>query len=69
MSKAVKNILALNHEEAMDSFVKSERFCGFELLEYYYKLKGVLVEIERIVIRFSEQMVRNIGPISRWIAN
>jgi hypothetical protein len=32
MSKAAKNILTLNYEEAMDFFMKSEQYHGFELL-------------------------------------
>lgn len=35
MSKRLKNILPLNHEEAMDFFMKSEQYHGFELPEYF----------------------------------
>ena len=35
MSKAAKNILTLNYDEAMDFFMKSEQYHGFELPEYY----------------------------------
>ena len=35
MAKATKNILTLNHEEAMDFFMKSEQYHGFELPEYF----------------------------------
>lgn len=35
MSKAAKNILSLNHDEAMDFFMKSEQYHGFELPEYF----------------------------------
>ena len=35
MAKTVKNILTLNHEEAMDFFMKSEQYHGFELPEYF----------------------------------
>ena len=35
MVKTAKNILALNHEEAMDFFMKSEQYHGFELPEYF----------------------------------
>ena len=35
MSKAAKNILTLNHDEAMDFFMKSEQYHGFELPEYF----------------------------------
>ena len=30
-----KNILTLNHEEAMDFFMKSDQYHGFELPEYF----------------------------------
>ena len=35
MSKAAKNILTLNHDEAMDFFMKSELYHGFELLGFF----------------------------------
>ena len=35
MAKTTKNILTLNHEEAMDFFMKSEQYHGFELPEYF----------------------------------
>ena len=35
MEKTTKNILTLNHEEAMDFFMKSEQYHGFELPEYF----------------------------------
>ena len=35
MVKTAKNILTLNHEEAMDFFMKSEQYHGFELPEYF----------------------------------
>ena len=35
MSTKTKNILSLNHEEALDFFMKSEQFHGFELPEYF----------------------------------
>ena len=35
MAKTAKNILTLNHEEAMDFFMKSEQYHGFELPEYF----------------------------------
>lgn len=35
MTKTAKNILSLNHEEAMDFFMKSEQYHGFELPEYF----------------------------------
>lgn len=35
MSKAANNISTLNHDEAMDFFMKSEQYHGFELPEYF----------------------------------
>ena len=35
MTKKTKNILSLNHTEAMDFFLKSEQYHGFELPEYF----------------------------------
>ena len=35
MAKPAKNILTLDHEEAMDFFMKSEQYHGFELPEYF----------------------------------
>lgn len=35
MSKTANNILTLNHDEAMDFFMKSEQYHGFELPEYF----------------------------------
>ena len=35
MTKITKNILSLNHDEAMDFFMKSEQYHGFELPEYF----------------------------------
>lgn len=35
MAKTAKNILTLNHEEAMDFFMKSEQYHGFELPEHF----------------------------------
>ena len=35
MAKTAKNILTLNHEEAMDFFMKSEQYHEFELPEYF----------------------------------
>ena len=33
MGKTANNIQTLNHEEAMDFFIKSEQYQGFELPE------------------------------------
>ncbi len=35
MAEMTKNILSLNHQEAMDFFLKSEQYHGFELPEYF----------------------------------
>ncbi len=35
MAEKTKNILSLNHAEAMDFFLKSEQYHGFELPEYF----------------------------------
>ena len=35
MDEKTKNILSLNHKEAMDFFLKSEQYHGFELPEYF----------------------------------
>ena len=35
MAITTNNILTLNHEEAMDFFMKSEQYHGFELPEYF----------------------------------
>ena len=35
MAQAAKKILNLSHEEAMDFFMKSEQYHGFELPEYF----------------------------------
>ena len=35
MTEKTKNILSLNHTEAMDFFLKSEQYHGFELSEYF----------------------------------
>ena len=35
MDEKTKNILILNNKEAMDFFLKSEQYHGFELPEYF----------------------------------
>lgn len=35
MAKTAKNMLTLNHEEAMDFFLKFDQYHGFELPEYF----------------------------------
>ena len=35
MAKTAQNILTLNHEEAMDFFMKSEQYHGFKSTKYF----------------------------------
>lgn len=51
MAKTAKNILTLNHEEAMDFFMKSEQYHGFELPEYF-----TFDEILSLFVRRSEPL-------------
>ena len=37
MSKAARNILTLNHDEAMDFFMKSEQYDGFGRNHFFPK--------------------------------
>lgn len=70
MAKTAKNILTLNHEEAMDFFMKSEQYHGFELQEYDNRLKVVLAEIVRTGTWFLEQMGGNMDTVTtRWMNN
>lgn len=48
MAKIAKNILSLNHEEAMDFFMKSEQYHGFELPEYF-TFDGVLKYVRETI--------------------
>lgn len=48
MAKTVKIILSLNHEEAMNFFMKSEQYHGFELPEYF-TFDGVLKYVRETV--------------------
>ena len=48
MSKTAKNILSLNHEEAMDFFMKSEQYHSFELPEYF-TFDEVLKHVREVV--------------------
>lgn len=52
MAKTAKNILTLNHEEAMDFFMKSEQYHGFELPEYF-----TFDEILSLFVRRSEPLL------------
>ena len=49
MAKIAKNILSLNHEEAMDFFMKSEQYHGFEL-PVYFTFDGVLRYVQDIIV-------------------
>lgn len=63
MSKAARNILTLNHDEAMDFFMKSEQYHGFELPEYFtfdQVLKNVREKIG--VTPYEECVQENISP-------
>lgn len=63
MSKAARNILTLNHNEAMDFFMKSEQYHGFELPEYFtfdQVLKNVREKIG--VTPYEECVQENISP-------
>ena len=63
MSKAARNILTLNHDEAMDFFLKSEQYHGFELPEYFtfdQVLKNVREKIG--VTPYEECVQENISP-------
>ena len=63
MSKAARNILTINHDEAMDFFMKSEQYHGFELPEYFtfdQVLKNVREKIG--VTPYEECVQENISP-------
>ena len=55
MSKAAKNILTLNHDEAMDFFMKSEQYHGFELPEYF--------SFDEVLKYVREKVSDNIGDL------
>ena len=69
MAKTATNILALNHEEAMMFFMKSEKFHRFELLKYDNRLKVVWAEIVRTVTWFPVQMGCDIDTLTRRMIN
>ena len=48
MAKTAKNILSLNHEEAISFFMKSEQYHGFELPEYF-TFDGVLKYVRETI--------------------
>ena len=65
MSKATRNILSLNHDEAMDFFMKSEQYHGFELPEYF-SFDEVLKYVREKVrtIPYEECMQKGVFPDS-----
>lgn len=65
MSKAAKNILTLNHDEAMDFFMKSEQYHGFELPEYF-SFDEVLKYVREKVrtIPYEECLQKGVSPDS-----
>ena len=65
MSKATKNILTLNYEEAMDFFMKSEQYHGFELPEYF-SFDEVLKYVREKVrtIPYEECLKKGVSPDS-----
>lgn len=65
MAKTAKNILTLNHEEAMDFFMKSEQYHGFELPEYF-TFDEVLRSVREKVgsTPYEECMQKGISPES-----
>lgn len=63
MSKAARNILTLNHNEAMDFFMKSEQYHGFELPEYFTFDQVLKYVREKIgVTPYEECVQENISP-------
>lgn len=65
MSKAARNILSLNHDEAMDFFMKSEQYHGFELPEYF-SFDEVLKYVREKVrtIPYEECLKKGVSPDS-----
>ena len=65
MVKTAKDILALNHEEAMDFFMKSEQYHGFELPKYF-TFDGVLNYICKVIgtTPYEECLQEGISPDS-----
>ena len=65
MAKTAKNILTLNHEEAMDFFMKSEQYHGFELPEYF-SFDEVLKYVREKVrtIPYEECLQKGVSPDS-----
>ena len=65
MSKAARNILTLNHDNAMDFFMKSEQYHGFELPEYF-SFDEVLKYVREKVrtIPYEECLKKGVSPDS-----
>ena len=65
MSKAARNILTINHDEAMDFFMKSEQYHGFELPEYF-SFDEVLKYVREKVrtIPYEECLKKGVSPDS-----
>ena len=65
MSKAARNILSLNHDEAIDFFMKSEQYHGFELPEYF-SFDEVLKYVREKVrtIPYEECLKKGVSPDS-----
>lgn len=65
MSKAARNILTLNYDEAMDFFMKSEQYRGFELPEYF-SFDEVLKYVREKVrtIPYEECLKKGVSPDS-----
>ena len=65
MTKTAKNILTLNHEEAMDFFMKSEQYHGFEMPEYFTFDEVLKYVREKIGITpYEECLQKGISPES-----
>lgn len=65
MSKAARNILSLNHDEAMDFFMKSEQYHGFELPEYFTFDEVLKYVREKVrTIPYEECLKKGVSPDS-----
>lgn len=65
MSKAARNILTLNHDEAMDFFMKSEQYHGFELPEYFTFDEVLKYVREKVrTIPYEECLQKGVSPDS-----
>ena len=65
MNKAARNILTLNHDEAMDFFMKSEQYHGFELPEYFTFDEVLKYVREKVrTIPYEECLQKGVSPDS-----